>query len=219
MEGIKVGMDMFDFVLFDYDGTLLDSTAITYESFKEAFAELGYGDLGLEFFRREFSMNHHEMYRKMGVRKEDVKKVEDIWWGYWDVMKGDIQLFPETAPALEKLHSLGVGIGLVSDGKGSRIRGDLEKFNIKKYFSVVVAREDANENKPSPKSLRIALERIKKNGSECIYVGDRVEDIHAGRAAGVVTGCVCNGIHRLNWLLKEEPDFVFRDVSGVVDIF
>jgi hypothetical protein len=84
---------MLNFVLFDYDGTLLDSTAITYESFKEAFAELGYGDLGLEFFRREFSMNHHEMYRKMGVRKGDVNKVEDIWWGYWDVMKGDIRYF------------------------------------------------------------------------------------------------------------------------------
>ena len=210
---------MLDFVLFDYDGTLLDSTAITYESFKEAFTELGYGDLGLEFFRREFSMNHQDMYAKMGVGKEEVKKVENIWWGYWDVMKGDIRLFPETIPALEKLHSLGVGVGLVSDGKGSRIRGDLEKFDIKKYFSVVVAREDANENKPSPKSLRIALGKIKKNGSECIYVGDRVEDIQAGRAAGVVTGCVCNGIHRLEWLLKEEPDFVFHDVGSVVDIF
>lgn len=210
---------MLDVVLFDYDGTLLDSTAITYESFKEAFTELGYGNLGLEFFRKEFSMNHKEMYRKMGVRKEDVKKVEDVWWSYWDAKRGAIQLFSETVPTLEKLHSLGVEIGLVSDGRGARIREDLEKFNIKKYFSVVIAREDVNENKPSPKSLLIALGKIKKRGEECIYVGDRVEDILAGRAAGVVTGCVCNGIHRLSWLLKEEPDFVFRDVSGVVDIF
>jgi phosphoglycolate phosphatase len=95
----------------------------------------------------------------------------------------------------------------------------LEKFGIRKHFSVVVAREDANENKPSPKSLLMALGKIKKHGDECIYVGDRVEDIQAGKAAGVVTGCVCNGIHRLEWLLKEEPDFVFNDVSGVADIF
>ncbi len=210
---------MLDFVLFDYDGTLLDSTAITYESFKEAFAELGYGDLGLEFFRREFSMNHKEMYRKMSVKKEDVKKVEDIWWGYWDAMRGDIKLFPETVPTLEKLHSLGVGMGLVSDGKGARIRGDLERFDIKKYFSVVIAREDANENKPSPKSLLMALGKIEKRRDECIYVGDRVEDIQAGRAAHTMTGCVCNGIHRLEWLVEEEPDFVFKDVGGVADIF
>jgi len=70
---------MLDFVLFDYDGTLLDSTAITYESFKEAFSELGYGDLGLEFFRKEFSMNHKDMYIKMGVKAEDVRMVESIW--------------------------------------------------------------------------------------------------------------------------------------------
>jgi len=210
---------MLDFVLFDYDGTLLDSTAITYESFKEAFAELGYGDLGLEFFRREFSMNHHEMYRKMGVREEDVKRVENIWWGYWDEMRGDIKLFPETTPTLEKLNSLGIGVGLVSDGKGSRIRDDLEKFGIGKYFSVVVVREDVNENKPSPKGLLAALSRIKRKGAECIYVGDRIEDIKAGRAAGATTGCVCNGMHRLEWLAEEEPDFVFENVSGVVDLF
>jgi HAD superfamily hydrolase (TIGR01549 family) len=210
---------MLDFVLFDYDGTLLDSTAITYESFKEAFAELGYGDLGLEFFRKEFSMNHDEMYRKMGVRKEDVKKVEDVWWGYWEVMKDEIELFPETTPTLEKLKSLGIGIGLVSDGRGSRIKENFERFGIGKYFSIVVTRDDADENKPSPKRLLVALEKIKKGGDECIYVGDRVEDIRAGRAAGVVTGCVCNGIHRLEWLLREEPDFIFHDVGGVVDIF
>ncbi len=210
---------MLDFVLFDYDGTLLDSTAVTYESFRKAFSGLGYRNLDLEFFRREFSMNHKEMYRKMSVKKDDVKRVEDIWWGYWDAMRGGIKLFPETVPTLEKLNLLGVGMGLVSDGKGARIRGDLERFRIKKYFSVVVAREDANENKPSPKSLLMALDRINKRGEECIYVGDRVEDIQAGRAAGMVTGCVCNGIHRLEWLLEEEPDFVFRDVGGVVDIF
>jgi len=211
--------DMLDFVLLDYDGTLLDSTAITYESFKEAFAEVGYGDLGLEFFRREFSMNHDEMYRKMNVKKEDVKRIEAVWVGYWEEMRKDIRLFPETVNALGELHSQGIGIGLVSDGKGSRIRDDLEKFGIKKYFSVVVVREEVNENKPSPKGLLIALGRIKRNGESCIYVGDRVEDIKAGRAAGVTTGCVCNGIHRLEWLLEEKPDFVFKDVGGVVDIF
>jgi phosphoglycolate phosphatase-like HAD superfamily hydrolase len=84
---------------------------------------------------------------------------------------------------------------------------------------VVVAREDANENKPSPKSLKIALERIKKTGRECLYVGDRVEDIQAGRAAGMATGCVCNGIHRFEWLLKEGPDFIFVDVGAVPEIF
>jgi HAD superfamily hydrolase (TIGR01549 family) len=210
---------MISFVLFDYDGTLLDSVAVTYESFKEAFSELRYGDLGLEFFRREFSMNHYDMYSKMGVKKEDVKKVETMWWEYWEEMRGDIRLFPETIPTLEKLHSMRIGMGLVSDGRGSRIREDLEKFDIKKYFSVVIVREDARENKPSPKSLLIALERIKKWGSECIYVGDRVEDMRAGRAARMMTGCVCNGMHKLEWLVEEEPDFVFRDVGGVVDIF
>jgi len=210
---------MLNFVLFDYDGTLLDSTAITYESFKEAFEEVGYGDLGLEFFRREFSMNHHDMYRKMNVKKRDVKKIESVWVGYWEEMRKDIRLFPETIPALEELHRFGIGIGLVSDGRGGRIREDLGKFGIKKYFSVVVVREDVNENKPSPKSLLIALEKIKRTGEECIYVGDRIEDIMAGKAAGVVTGCVCNGIHRLEWLLKEKPDFVFKDISGVADIF
>jgi len=134
-------------------------------------------------------------------------------------MRGDIRLFPEATPTLEKLNSLGIGVGLVSDGKGNRIRDDLEKFGIGKYFSVVIAREDRSENKPSPKGLLTALGRIRKRGCECIYVGDRVEDIKAGRAAGVTTGCVYNGMHRLEWLLEEKPDFVFKDVSGVVDIF
>jgi HAD superfamily hydrolase (TIGR01549 family) len=210
---------MLDFVIFDYDGTLLDSLEITYQSFRKAFSELGYGDMGLEFFRREFSMNHDEMYRKMGVEGGRVKEVEDAWLDCWEEMRGDIGLFPQTVPALEKLRELEVGMGLVSDGRGLRIREDLVRFDIGRFFSVVMTREDAIERKPSPKSLLVALERIKKDCGECIYVGDRVEDIQAGRAARMMTGCVCNGTHKLEWMLKEKPDFIFSDVSAVPEIF
>jgi phosphoglycolate phosphatase len=110
-------------------------------------------------------------------------------------------------------------MGLVSDGSGPRVRGDLEKFGIRKYFSVVLTRDDVVERKPSPESLLAALEKIEKSHSECIYVGDRVEDIQAAKAAGMMTGCVCNGTHKLEWMLEEEPDFIFADVSGVLDIF
>lgn len=210
---------MLNFVIFDYDGTLLDSFQITYESFRKAFSELGYGEMGVEFFRKEFSMNHDEIYLMMGVKKEKIREAEAVWLKYWEEMRQGIKLFPQTMPTLKKLHSLGIGIGLVSDGSGPRIRGDFEKFGIGKYFSVVLTREDAVERKPSPESLLVALERIKKSHSECIYVGDRVEDIQAAKAAGMRTGCVCNGTHKLEWMLKEEPDFIFADVSGVVDIF
>jgi len=210
---------MLNFVLFDYDGTLLDSIGVTYESFRKVFMDFGYGEMGLEFFRREFSMNHKEMYVKMGVEKERVREVESAWWGYWERVMDDITLFPETIPALERLQSLDIGMGVVSDGRGSRIRENLERFGIKKHFKVVIAREDVEERKPSPKSLLAALGKIGKGGEECVYVGDRTEDIQAGKAAGMVTGCVLNGMHRFEWLLKEKPDFVFRDVSGVVDIF
>jgi len=210
---------MLKFVFFDYDGTLLDSLQITYESFRRAFSELGYGELSLEFFRREFSMNHKKMYVKMGVEERDVERVERVWWEHWEGMRRQIKLFPETVPTLKTLCSLGVGVGLVSDGRGARIKEDLERFGIKGYFSVVVVREDVEERKPSPKSLLVALEKVGREAGECIYVGDRVEDVQAGRAAGMKTGCVCNGTHKLEWLLKEEPDFIFSDVSGVVEIF
>lgn len=212
-------MCMLNFVLFDYDGTLLDSFQITYESFRRAFGKLGYGEIDLEFFRREFSMNHDEIYLRMGVKKENIREAESVWLSYWEKMRQDIKLFPQTLPTLEKLHSMGIGMGLVSDGSGPRIKGDLEKFKIRKYFSVVLSRDDVTERKPSPQGLLISIEKVKKHHRECIYVGDRVEDIQAGKAAGVITGCVCNGTHKVEWLLKEEPDFVFADVSGVVDIF
>lgn len=210
---------MLNFVFFDYDGTLLDSLQITYESFRRTFSELGYGEMSLEFFRREFSLNHDEMYRKMGVGEGEVERVEKVWWGYWEEMRREIKLFPQVVPMLKTLCSLKVGVGLVSDGRGSRIKEDLERFGIGGYFSVVITREDVEERKPSPKSLLAALERVGRRADECIYVGDRVEDVQAGRAAGMKTGCVCNGTHKLEWLLKEEPDFIFSDVGGVVEIF
>lgn len=210
---------MLDFVIFDYDGTLLDSFQMTYESFRKAFSELGYGEMGVEFFRKEFSMNHDEIYLRMGVKKERIREVEAVWLKYWEEMRQGIKLFPQTMPTLKKLHSLGIGMGLVSDGSGPRVRGDLEKFGIKKYFSVVLTRDDVVERKPSPQSLLAALKKVEKSHNECIYVGDRVEDIQAAKAAGMMTGCVCNGTHKLEWMLKEEPDFIFADVSGVLDIF
>jgi len=210
---------MLNFVIFDYDGTLLDSLQITYQSFRKAFSELGYGEMSLEFFRKEFSMNHDEMYRKMGVEKAKIGEVESAWLDCWERMRGGIKLFPQTIPTLERLQSLGVGMGIVSDGRGLRIREDLARFDIGRFFSIVVTREDAVERKPSPKSLLAAVERVKKDCGECIYIGDRMEDIQAGRAAGMVTGCVCNGTHKLEWMVEEEPDFIFSDVSAVPEIF
>jgi len=168
-------------LLFDLDGTLLDSFPVHLEIFKTTFAQFGI-HLSEEEFLKTYSPNWYETYKAFGLRKEDWETADSFWLK--EAEKITARLFPGVKEILLKLDKY-FTLGLVTSGSKSRVERDMKATGINIFFKTIVTRDDIQKPKPSPEGLEIALRNLDKQPDEAIYIGDSSADYEMAKAAGV----------------------------------
>ena len=91
---------------------------------------------------------------------------------------------------------------------GKNAEDILKRFDLLKYFELIIGFNEVSEVKPSPDGLNLILKKWNINPSEAIFVGDMATDIQAGKAAKVKTVCVASGLAPKESLLKNNPDIL-----------
>ncbi|MFH1448195.1 MAG: HAD family hydrolase [Candidatus Micrarchaeota archaeon] len=206
-------------VLFDWDGTLYDSAKVCFKIYKDLFKRFGAGDITYDGFRREFSADYHTYQQKHGLGEDKWKDFDNAWYELYYSRADQSSPFPYADETLSTLHAMGVPLGLVTNANRKRMNTELKRLGMYKYFTTVVTAEDVGwELKPSPKPVERACDLLDVDRRMIIYIGDMLEDIISGSAAGVMTGAVPTGIHTLDKLLTGEPDFIFADARGVLEV-
>jgi pyrophosphatase PpaX len=201
-----MGRVRYETVLFDLDGTLIDSGAAILASFHHATQTV----LGRRYEDDVImaSVGGHGIHRQMAAFDED--RVDDLIAAYRahnTELYRDIQLFPGIEPVLAELRDQGRNLGVVT--VKSRITVDLtfELLPLAEYFEVVVNGDDVTEHKPHPEGLLLALERFDASPAAAAYVGDSPFDLQAAAAAGIgAVGVTWGGIHGRDRLEPERPD-------------
>jgi len=93
------------------------------------------------------------------------------------------------------------------------IQKELDYFGIAKYFTYIVTAMDTTEPKPSPEALIQCGEALNLEMCDCLIVGDSVNDVRAGKAAGARTVAVLSGLYTHKELIREFPDLILPDVT------
>jgi HAD superfamily hydrolase (TIGR01509 family) len=168
-------------VLFDWDGTLLDSYHADATAYQEMFRTLGI-KWGVAELEKHYSPNWHRVYRAAGIPRRRWEEADRLWRGAYEHLRPS--LMPGTRRVLRRLAPRYV-LGLVTSGNRARVRGQLNKFGFAKKFRATVFAEDARQKKPHPRALKLALARLRLKPMECVYVGDSPEDMEMARRAGV----------------------------------
>jgi len=168
-------------LLFDLDGTLLDSFPVHFEVFKTTFAHFGI-QLTKENFLSSYSPNWYKTYEAFGLKKEDWKSADTIWLK--EVEEKTAQLFPGVKETLLKL-SEHYTLGLVTSGSKIRVDRDLKATAINHFFKTIITGDDIKKPKPAPEGLEIALRNLDKQPDEVIYIGDSSADYEMAKSAGV----------------------------------
>ena len=192
-------------VLFDLDGTLIDSGAAILASFHHATQTV----LGRRYEDDVImaSVGGHGIRRQMAAFDEE--RVDDLIAAYRAhnmELYREIKLFPGVEPVLERLRDDGRRLGIVT--VKSRITVDLtfELLPLGEYFEVVVNGDDVAEHKPDPAALFLALERLDGSPERAAYFGDSPFDLQAANAAGMGSvGVTWGGIHGRERLEPEHP--------------
>jgi pyrophosphatase PpaX len=210
-----------DAVVFDLDGTLLDSVPGIVKSFKHT----------INHFTPNHGLSDQEIIRLLGrplytqmkeISGNDAMAEEMV--AYYRKHNIEIiptmPLFPGIEQALEELHSRKVPMAIVTSKAKPSVDISVKKFGLQKFMQTIVTIEDTPKHKPDPMPLLLCLERMGILPERCVYVGDAVFDIQCAKRAGAKSAAVSWGSNIMTELLHESPDFVFTQPSKMLtDIF
>ena len=198
-------------LLFDLDGTLIDSFLIHLEVFKITFAHFGI-QLNEEDFLNNYSPNWYKTYEAIGLKKEDWEKADSIWLK--EVEKKTARLFPGVVKTL-RLLDRNYTLGLVTSGSKIRVDRDLSANGIKDFFETIITGDDIKAPKPSPEGIELALKNLDKRPDEATYIGDSSDDREMAKAAGVNFISVRSEFERLN---PVKPDYQISSITNLPEL-
>lgn len=168
-------------ILFDLDGTLLDSFSAHLRAYKEMFAKFDIHVTKREFLK-SYSPDWYQTYEAFRLPRESWIAADKYW-----LESAARQIPPLLRGVRSTLRRLKhrTRIGLVSSGSKDRVLRDLARNRIGNVFEVIVTGDDARFPKPHPDGLLKALTHLKLKPEHALYVGDAEEDYEMSKAAGV----------------------------------
>jgi pyrophosphatase PpaX len=206
--------------LFDFDGTLVDTTEMIFQSMRHATSSV----LGRDDFSREELLANvgQPLPRQMEIL--DAEKAELLLEAYrahheehHDAL---IAEFPGVDEALYRLRAAGVRVVVVTSKRRRSVEMALEKFpGLDLVVDLFVTMEDTREHKPHPEPLLKGLELAGDVRREkAVYVGDSPFDVQAAKAADLTSVAVSWGAFSEDTLREAEPDHLVPDIDAAVDL-
>jgi HAD superfamily hydrolase (TIGR01549 family) len=187
--GGRAGRDRLRFavvraVLFDWDGTLVDTLPFMYAATELVMAEFGVA-ITWDDYRRHFTPDWRLLYRRFRLPEEMIEPVGARWWTLYRG-RDEAILLPGAADALRRLADAGVALGVVTAGRRDSVEPQLERHGLSGLLVARVYGDDPFEPKPGPAGLRHALALLgaADRAAETAYVGDALDDMRMAVAAG-----------------------------------
>ncbi len=208
-------MKGFDPVIFDLDGTVVDTVELIVESFRYATRTVlgeqlpdevitaGVGQPLMAQMERLSPRNACELYYV--YREYNHRRHDELIRGYAGVEE-----------MLQALKAAGRKLGIVTSKSEDTTAMAFRAIGLKEHFDAVVTASDTTEHKPSPVPIRLCLERLGAVADTAIYVGDSPVDILAGAAAGTTTAAVAWGVFGPDALLAASPDYWVDDPAALL---
>ncbi len=190
-------------VLFDWDGTLVDSAEASFRCYVRLFARFGL-PFDRDQFRRGYSPNWHRTYVEVGLPREHWDEADGCWHELYAAEQA--QPVPNAREALESLRAAGLRLAVVTSGGRPRVEWEMGQYGFTPLFETVVYGDDARQRKPHPEALLLGLSRLRVPPGDAVYVGDSPEDVEMAKAAGAFSVGIPGGFPNREALLEAAPD-------------
>ncbi|MBN2300151.1 MAG: HAD-IIIA family hydrolase [Acholeplasmataceae bacterium] len=206
-------------ILFDLDGTLIQTTQIILDTFvltfKEFFPEVELSETELT------NMLGHTLFTTFGNYTDSKEKVDEIIEYYRKVSNQKIEegliTYPKAKETMAYLKKKGCTVGVVTSKMRKVATYHLELTGLLPYVDGLIGYEDTEIHKPNPEPILKALELFNAEKESTVYVGDHENDITAAKKAGTLA-CAVTYSHRLKEMLLVQPEFVIDELINLKDI-
>ncbi len=205
-------------MLFDLDGTILDTTDLILKSFVHTFNEglhrtVTHEELVMHFGRplaAQFQLMcpdlpDPEIERLVAIYREHNERLHDQW----------ARVVPGADRGLRALHARGFPLGIVTSKREDLTLHGLELFGLHELFHVIVHAESTTRHKPHPEPVELARKLLGGSAEETAYVGDSPYDMMAGRSSGVHTLGLVHNTFSIDVLQEAGAEAVVFDWGDV----
>jgi pyrophosphatase PpaX len=205
-------------VLFDLDGTLIDSGEIILSSFRHATQTVLEREIPDEVLAA--AVGGSNIYEQMRAFDEErAEELVRVYREHNEPLHDDLVAFEGIERVLERLKSEGRQLGIVTAKRRRTVDLAFAMLPLERYFDAVVTAEQTQHHKPHPEPVLTALERLGSEPAEAAFVGDSPFDMGAGKAAGVFTVAVSWGkIHPVERLRETGADAVVHSPDELLDV-
>jgi pyrophosphatase PpaX len=204
-------------ILFDLDGTLIDTNELIIRSFLHTFSIYNPGQFARNDVLRFLGPTLVETFTEVGPTR-----VEDMIATYRAYNKeqhdGLVQAFEGVQETLQQLHDEGYKLGIVSTKKRDMVLRGLELTKIRHYFDPVISLDEVTNAKPDPEPVQKALVLMQSTPEESMMIGDNHHDIVAGQRAGTMTVGVAWSAKGKEYLLDFNPDYIIDQMSDLLKV-
>ena len=209
-------MPRYSTVLFDLDGTLLDSTRLILDSFHHTFAMHGLPALPDEVFLAGVGTPLRVEFAKYRDRAEDIEAMIATYREY-NFQHHDrmVRAFPGAIACVHALAAANIGLAIVTSKGRHGAKMGLEALTLTDVFKVLVCAEDVTRHKPDPEPVRHAMTQLGADPAKTLFVGDSLHDMRAGRGAHVSTGAALWGPFAKQSLAQTDPTYFFDSFDDV----
>jgi HAD superfamily hydrolase (TIGR01509 family) len=201
-------------ILFDIDGTLVDSVYLHALAWRRAMVEHDH-DVGTWRIHRMIgAASEVLMGELLGAPSDEVKAT---WKDRFDELVPEVRAFPRAGELLQVLHDRGAQVVLASSSPGELVDGHLAAIGADGAIDHVLSAADVDEAKPSPEVFQAAMDAAGAPVERCLAVGDATWDVEAAARCGLETiGVTCGGFSRAE-LLDAGAVAVYDDVADLLE--
>jgi HAD superfamily hydrolase (TIGR01509 family) len=206
-------------VLFDLDGTLIQTTEPIMETFKLTFEHF-FKDVTLtqEVLTSFLGQTLYQTFRLYETSDEKIEEMIQFYRKTSEVLLDQgLETYPKAEATMIWLKNKGIKVGIVTSKMNRVAKEHLNKTHLLSYVDHVIGYEDVVHHKPDKEPIEKALQFFNVAPSEAVYIGDHENDIKAAKNAGVLS-CGVTYSHRLQALLAEMPDYVIDELTQIKEL-
>lgn len=204
-------------ILFDLDGTLIDTNELIIASFTHTVEK--FGDRP---YTREEILDFIGPPLVDSLTLVNPNKIDDMVTAYREHNYANhekyVKAYPDVVETIKKLKTKGYKMGIVTTKIHHTAELGLKIAGMEGIFDVIIGLDDVENAKPHPEPVLTAIDQLKANPMTTLMVGDNYHDIEAGQNAGVQTAGVAWAIKGRESLEKYRPDYMLENISDLFEI-
>ena len=206
-------------VLFDLDGTLVDSYAALSQAVNYARRESGLHELSAARIRDFIGDGLDTLLRRAFDTDNVPRHVKEAFESRYDeICCQESTILADVEATLETLHGFGVAMAVCTNKPTSFSKKILTFLELSRYFRAIVGPDLAGARKPDARHVLHTLKATECDASDALFVGDMPIDVHAARNSGIAVAVVATGSSTAEALKASQPDHYLERFSDLVSV-